>query len=170
MEHNGEVYGLKDVEFLKFLSLPKMTDQPLEIAMAGPPPVDDLEVAGWRCRSGPEISSTLERYRRYIQASRGEWSIAKNAYVKTRSGWFSDRSASYLASGRPVVLQATGFEHWLPTGNGVIEFSTLEEAKSALESINGNYQRHCRAARELAESFFDSGIVLRHLLDTAMAT
>ena len=114
VEHDGEIYALKDVEFVQYVGLPRMTEQPLELAMAGSPPVAEIEAVGWRCRSGPEVSSSIERYRGYIQGSRGEWSVAKNCYVKTRSGWFGDRSASYLASGRPVALQSTGFTKSAP--------------------------------------------------------
>jgi hypothetical protein len=170
VEYEGEVYGMKDVEFMKFLSLPQMMDQSLELAMVGRPPVDELEALGWRCRSGLEISSSLESYRQYIQGSRGEWSIAKNGYVRTHSGWFSDRSATYLASGRPVILQATGFERWLPTGEGLFQFSEPKDVLAAFEAINGDYERHCLAARELAETFFDSSKVLVKLLDVAMAS
>jgi len=168
LECDGEVYGAKDLEFPKFVRLPELTGEAFELAMAGESPVDGLELRGWRCRSGAEVSATWEGYRAYIQESRGEWSIAKNGYVKTKAGWFSDRSATYLATGRPVVVQSTGFERWLPSGIGVVPFSTLDEAVDAIRAVQGDYEKHCRAAREIAEATFDSSKVLGELVEAAM--
>jgi len=109
----------------------------------------------------------VDRYRAYIRGSRGEFSIAKNAYVRSRSGWFSDRSASYLASGKPVLLQDTGFGDWLPTGQGLLSFATLDQAVEGLARINADYEAHCRAARRLAEEYFDSDRALSSLLRLA---
>ncbi len=167
VEHEGKVYGLKNMEFLKFVDLPTLTGLNFEIAMAGNPPLENLAAAGWKCRDARPVSSTIENYQNYIQSSRGEWSIAKNGYVETRSGWFSDRSASYLASGRPVVLQSTGYEDWLEPGCGLLSFSTIEEASAALELINSNYEAHCLGARRMAEEYFDSKKVLSKLLTKA---
>jgi hypothetical protein len=169
--HNGERYGQKDEEFLRVLDLPKRTTQPLELVLAGVP--DDvarnLREAGWSVRGAGEPEGTeVPAYRSYIRASRGELSAAKHAYVKTRSGWFSDRSVCYLAAGRPVVVQDTGFGDWLPTGRGVFAFSTVEEAADRLERVNAAYDRHSRAAREIAEQVFAHDVVLPNLLDAAL--
>jgi hypothetical protein len=169
VEHRGRTYGMKDVEFRRFSCLPELTDQPLELAVSGATPIEDdrLRHAGWRIRDAIGVSSTLDAYREYIAASRGEWSVAKNGYVATGSGWFSERSANYLASGRPVVVQSTGFERWLPTGQGVLSFSTIEEAAAAVEEVAGNYEVHRKAALEIAGEYFDSNKVLTGLIERA---
>jgi len=169
VQYKGSVYGMKNVEFRKFWRLPELTDQPLELAMAGSPPVDEglLEQTGWRVRSALDVSKTFESYRSYIAGTRGEWSVAKNGYVATGSGWFSERSATYFASGRPVVLQSTGFERWLPTGQGVLSFSTAEQAAAAIDEVSGNYEVHCKAAREIGREYFDSRTVLTRLIEEA---
>jgi len=115
-------------------------------------------------RDAVEVSSDLDVYRRYIVQSRAEFTVAKDQNVRLRSGWFSDRSASYLAAGRPVVTQDTGFGNILPTGTGLFGFLTLEEAATAVEAINSDYRRHSRGAVELARTYFDSDVVLGRLL------
>ncbi len=170
VEFNGQVYGLKDMEFRKFQELPQRTAQALELASTGSFSTDELKALGWILRDARGISAAIEPYRKYIQQSRGEWSVAKNAYVKMHSGWFGDRSAAYLASGRPVILQATGYERWLPTGEGAFAFATLEESLEALDHINTDYRRHCRAARGLAADHFDARNVLNCLLEVALAS
>lgn len=169
VEYQGEIYGLKQEEFRKFRSLPQETNAVLELAMAGEPPEEDLASYGWRRRPARSISDTIDSYRRYIRDSYGEWSVAKSGYVKMRSGWFGDRSASYLASSRPVVLQSTGFERWLATGEGVFSFSTLEEAREAILVIQAAYGYHSRAAREIAEERFDARKVLPDLIASAIS-
>jgi len=109
-------------------------------------------------------------YRRYIQSSKGEWSIAKNGYVEAKSGWFSGRSACYLAAGRPVIVQDTGFGQVLPTGEGVLSFKTIDEAEAGIRELEGNYNRHAKAAHKIAEAYFDSDKVLNRLLQIAMNT
>ena len=168
IELGDKSYGLKDIEFLKFLDLPLLTGQRFELAMAGAAPVTNLEAIGWHCR-GPEISSSISQYRSYIHGSLAEWTIAKNGYVALRTGWFSDRSASYLASGRPVLTQSTGFEDWLPTGLGLFAFSTVEEAVAAIEELLGNYEKHCAAARDIAIAYFDSQSVLNKILGASLS-
>ncbi|MDQ3681405.1 MAG: hypothetical protein M3378_12895 [Actinomycetota bacterium] len=167
VEHEGIVYGMKDVEFVKFLHLPRAATGPFELAMDGPPPVPESRLVelGWRVADGLEVSATLERYRAYIAASRAEWSVAKQAYVATWSGWFSERSAAYLASGRPVVLQSTGFERWLPVGAGVLAFSDDDDLMAALDAVDRDYECHSRAARELAREHFRADMVLQAMLD-----
>src|SRR5262249_27125170 len=147
----GRSYGGKDVEFARFLDLPWHTPERLEAAISGDAPRERLVAAGWAGVDAHGISATLDDYRRYIQGSRGEWSVAKNAYVATRSGWFSTRSAVYLASGRPAVLQDTGFSAHVPTGPGLRAFSTPEEAVEALAAGRADYAAACGPARAGAE-------------------
>jgi len=168
--YDGVAYGMKDVEFVKFLPIPTLASERLELAIEGDSPVsaERLERLGWRVRSAWGVTKSLPRYREYIHESKGEWAVAKNCYVATRSGWFSERSAAYLASGRPTVVQATGFEDWLPTGEGVIPFTTIDECLSGLTEIAGDYDRHSRAAREIAEEFFEAGRILSPLVEISM--
>jgi len=154
----------KDTELLKFLKLPALTRVPLELAVGGNPPHELLEAAGWRVRSAQEVSESFEAYLSYIGASRGEFTVCKNAYVATNSGWFGDRSGVYLASGRPVIMQDTGFGDHLPTGEGLFAVRNVEEAAAAVEEVCGDYQRHSRAARAIAESYFSTNIVLSRFL------
>jgi hypothetical protein len=165
-----KTYGLKDLEFKKFLDLPSLTSVPLELALEGESPVphDTLGDKGWMVRKAWDVTESLPVYRNYIHSSRGEWCIAKNIYVDTCSGWFSERSAVYLASGRPVVAQSTGYETWLPTGEGLFSFSTSAEAAAAFEAIEADYVRHCRAARDLAETYFRADAVLEPLIAIAL--
>ena len=166
-EFRGEVYyWSKHHEFLKFLDLPRRTAQSFELSLAS---YDDqteelLEENGWRVRPAAELSADLDVYRRYIVDSRAEFTVAKDQNVRLRSGWFSDRSATYLAAGRPVVTQETGFSNTLPTGEGLFGFSTMDEIVAAVEEINSDYERHSAAAREIAREYFDAEKVLSRLL------
>jgi hypothetical protein len=164
---DGRTYGGKDVEFLRFLNLPSRTGAGLEIAVSGPAPRDRLSAAGWRVVDAWERSSTMEIYRDYIGGSLAEWSIAKEAYVASRSGWFSCRSACYLAMGRPVVVQDTGFSNVYPRAEGIWSFRTLDEAAAALDSVRADYARQCEAARATAETYFRAETVLEKLLRDA---
>lgn len=164
---DGDIYGGKNVEFMKFINLPSRVWVPIEIALSGPAPLDQLRQHGWQVVDGYEKSITMDAYRNHLGHSRGEWSIAKNVYVASRSGWFSTRSAAYLALGKPVVVQDTGFRRYLPIGCGLFAFSTLDEAVSAIERIESNYRLHCEAARTIAEEQFNSETVLTRLLDDA---
>ncbi len=123
----------------------------------------------WRLVDAHVSCGDLDSYRRYIQSSKAEWSVAKNGYVEGQPGWFSDRSACYLASGRPVVVQETGFSKVLPVGEGLVAFSTIEEAAEGIRAVEADYPRHRRAARRIAEEFFDSKKVLSQLLERALA-
>lgn len=165
--YNGVSYGQRDREFPRFINLPRMTDQPFRIAILGGN-TEMLVEHGWDAISGEVESLTSDMYRRFIRGSRAEFGVAKHLYVETRSGWFSDRSVCYLASGRPVLVQETGMSEWLPTGKGVVTFSTPEEALRGIESINADYSGHCRAAREVAVRYFAAERVLPLLLDEAM--
>jgi hypothetical protein len=169
LEFEGRVLGPKVDEFERFLSLPELAREPLELALAIDPDDPDrarLVAHGWLLED-PGLVSTPDRYRDYVCSSRGEFSCAKGGYAGTRGGWFSDRSACYLAAGRPVVLQATGFEDVLPTGLGVFAVQTVEEAAAALGEIRGDYARHSVAARELAREHFDGERLLGDALELA---
>ena len=165
---NGVVYRWsKHEEFLKILELPQKAGAGFELALSSYAEEDrELLVShGWRVRPGLEISTDLDVYRSYIQGSFGELTVAKDQNVRLRSGWFSDRSATYLASGRPVVTQETGFSNVLPSGQGLIGFSNLDEAVAAVDSILQDYRGHASAALAIAHSHFDHHVVLGALLD-----
>ena len=163
----GRRYGGKDVEFERFLDLPARTPEPLEVALAGPAPRERIAAAGWRVIDAHAVSATMADYRDYIVRSRGELSVAKNAYVATRSGWFSTRSASYLACGRPVVVQDTAWSAHVPSGPGLHPFTTADEAVAALAAIRTDYARASRHAREIAERHFAAGAVCARILADA---
>jgi GT2 family glycosyltransferase len=165
---DGEVYTWsKHVEFLKILGLPLRVSQPFELALASYEEADRqmLEEHGWRVRPALAFSSDLDAYRDYVRRSRGELTVAKDQNVRLRSGWFSERSASYLAAGRPVITQDTGFGSMVPTGEGLFAFSTIEHVLEAVEAINTDYRRHSHAATDIAREYFDAEIVLTRLLD-----
>jgi hypothetical protein len=124
-----------------------------------------LEASGWRITDPLIAAGTPDAFRRYVQESGAEFSVAQGIYVDTDSGWFSDRTTRYLASGKPVLVQDTGFSRSLPTGQGLVAFRTLEEAVRGAESIVADYAGHCRAAREIAERYFDSDVVLGRLME-----
>ncbi len=164
---DGEIYTWsKRVEFLKFIDLPRRSGARMELALSqcGPDDAALLRVHGWNVLDALEFSYDADAYRAYIAGSRAEFTVAKDQNVRLRSGWFSDRSASYLASGRPVVTQDTAFGNILPTGAGLFAFSTMQEAAEAVRRIESDYDRQRRAARRIAEEWFDSDIVLGRLL------
>jgi hypothetical protein len=171
IEYEGVIYGMKDVEFLRFIDLPQRQSSRLTLAMEGAPPVprSELHKRGWLIEDGLTVSKNLLSYRKFIASSRGEWSIAKHGYVATNSGWFSDRSASYMAMGRPVIVQSTGFENWLPTGEGLHSFATMDDAVAALGMVQADYARHRRRAREIAHEYFDARFVLSELIAQAIS-
>ena len=167
VELDGEQYAWsKHLEFLKFVDLPQRTRHRFELALSGCEDADRalLEGHGWRVRDGLKLSADIDDYRRYIFASRGEFTVAKDQNVRLRSGWFSDRSAAYLAAGRPVIMQDTGFGNVLPVGEGLFAFTTLDEAVEAVEQVDGDYERHSRAAAEIAREHFAHDHVLTRLL------
>jgi hypothetical protein len=123
-----------------------------------------LRSHGWRVRHALEFSMDADAYRNYVCQSRGEFTVAKDQNVRLRSGWFSDRSATYLSAGRPVVTQDTGFGNVLPTGEGLFEFATVDEAAAAVEAINSDYPRHRRAAAAIGREYFGHDVVLGRLL------
>ncbi len=167
---DGVAYRGKSVEFERFVTLPSMSALPLELAMSGPAPIERLRGSGWQIIDAYSISADPRTYRDYLARSFGEWSVAKNAYVASRSGWFSCRSACYLALGVPVIVQDTGFSRRIPSGEGILSFSTLDEARGAIEELVAEPERHARAARAIAEEYFDSDKVLGRLIEQALAT
>lgn len=175
LKYRGTTYAQKDVEFERFMDLPDMVpDVSLEIAVntgkTRRTPRGLLTRRGWHVVHPDQVCPDMDSYRSYIACSRAEWSVAKNGYVVGRSGWFSCRSACYLAAGRPVVVQDTGFSGVLPTGTGIVPYSTLQEAIDGIRDVESRYDIHCRAAREIAEQYFDSSLVLSKLLDESMAS
>jgi hypothetical protein len=193
LRFEGRLYAQKDYEFRRFVSLASLVAPvPVEIAMhgtrhatwqslagegspAGDRPGADgfdprqfLRAAGWRVVDAREVAGGLDSYRSYVLSSKGEWSVAKNGYVEGRPGWFSCRSGCYLAAGRPVIVQDTGFVSVLPTGVGVLSFSTTDEAAEAIRRVESNYHQHAQAAREIAEAYFAADLVLSRLIEEAM--
>ena len=170
VEWGGEIYHWsKHHEFLKFLDLPRLAARPFEMALA----CDDREVIGmlnghgWRVVDALALSKDILPYRDYILGSRGEFTVAKDQNIRLRSGWFSDRSASYLAAGKPVITQDTGFGNLLPTGRGLFAFRTMDDVLAALDAIETDYDGHGRAAREIAAEYFGAEAVIRSLLGRA---
>ncbi len=160
----GQVYGQKDVEFMKFLDLPRLTGAPLEIAVSGNVPRQHLQAAGWQIKDAHAESLTLNAFWQYIAGSAGEFSVCKNVYVATHSGFFSERAAAYLASGRPVVMQDTGFSRHLPCGRGLFAMRTVEEAAAAIDEIRAGYERHSAWARAVAAEHLATARVLPRFL------
>jgi len=168
VELDGELYHWsKHHEFLNILDLPRrVPDAVLELALSS---YDEqaralLEEHGWRVVAALPFSRDLDGYRAYVRGSRGELTVAKDQNVRLRSGWFSERSATYLAAGRPVITQETGFSNVLPTGEGLFGFTTVEEAAAAVDAVYSDYDRHARAAREIAHEYFDAQVVVGRML------
>ena len=169
LEYEGRILGPKSREFNKFIELPRLAGEPLELALTidpADPSVASLTAAGWRLESA-DVAASPARYRDYVAGSLGEFSCTKGGYAGTRCGWFSDRSECYLATRRPVVLQATGFEDLLPTGAGLFAVRTPEEAAEAIRRVRRDYAAHSAAARALAREHFDSDKLLGRLLAEA---
>jgi hypothetical protein len=170
---NGELRDSnKSVSYLEYIDLPRRTRQALELVTSlSDDEAEDrqlLESHGWRVRDAEEAAPDPYTYRSYIQSSRGEFGLAKPAYVSLGNAWFSDRTVCYLASGRPAVVQNTGPSSFLSDGLGLVRFSSVAEAIAALDEVEGNYTKHSRAARELAETYFSAPRVVRRLLDRAL--
>lgn len=169
INYKGDVfYWTKDREFEKFLDLPRKRNVPFELA-AG---VDDeirrrLIEHGWQQVDSVGISEDINRYREYIQQSRGEFTVARDQYVRPNTGWFSDRSACYLAAARPVITQETGFSKFLPTGKGLFSFRTIDDILAAIDEIESDFEANCRASREIAEEYFSAEKVIGSLMDRA---
>jgi hypothetical protein len=171
LQFRGEWYRTKYEEFQRFVDLPRRTGESFEVLLKHFSDDDEgvrvLRDHGWRVMKS-NVTADLIAYRDYIGCSRAEIGITKGAYVKGRSGWFSDRTASYLASGRPALVQSTGIELWLPAGSGILSFDTLQSAADAVRDLNANYDTHSSAAREIAAAYFDARKVLPAMLDVCM--
>ena len=168
-EYGGVMFGLKAHQFRKFIELPRRVPGTFEIALdihpADAPDLEALRQNGWRVVDPRQVVPDPDAFEAYIGGSDAEWSVAQGVYVGTNSGWFSDRTARYLAAGKPAVVQDTGFSRVLPVGEGLIAFRTLEEAVEGVRAIERDPRAHAEASRALAEAFFDSDHVLGRLLD-----
>jgi hypothetical protein len=164
--HRGREYRSKGVEFEKIIDLPWAVDVPLKVAVGGfNAPLHRLRFAGWEVVDAPTSTLTADSYQAFIQESAGEISVAKEIYVALGTGWFSTRSACYLAAGRPVVVQNTSFPDTLPTGDAIFPFTTPKEAAAAIEDITSRDRECCAAARDVATSHFSATGVLGRLID-----
>jgi hypothetical protein len=168
--YEGRTYGVKVHEFRKFVALPERAEQSFEIALDIYPgdtkDRDALVAHGWHIVR-PQAVADPGAFRRYVQTSGAEFSPAQGVYVGTRSGWFSDRTVRYLASGKPALVQDTGFRRTIPAGDGVIAFRTLDEAAAGAAKIARDYENQCIVAREITETYFDATKVLGRLVEEA---
>jgi hypothetical protein len=167
IESFADVGGNKDQEFVKFIDLPARTPQQFELAINGPQTL--LRQYGWETVDAMRVSRTPWAYRDFIHGSKAEFGVAKHTYVANGTGWFSDRTECYLASGRPALVQDTGWTAHLPAGEGLLAFATAEEAIDGIARINADYGRHAARAREIAREHFDASRVLSKLLEVACA-
>lgn len=173
VKYQGKIYAQKDVEFERYMDLPVLLPEThFELAVntgkTRRTPRDLLTQKGWHLVHPDDVCPDMDSYRSYIESSRAEWSVAKNGYVIGQSGWFSCRSACYLAAGKPVVVQDTGFSGVIPVGEGVLTFNTVDEAADQIHNIENNYARHAKTARVIAEEYFDSNKILSDLIDEIM--
>jgi hypothetical protein len=170
IEREGVFYGQKAHSLRPLIDLPSRVRKrflpALAIDAGEVRDLDALRANGWHLLDPFEVASTPQRYQQFIQGSWAEFGITKSGYVASRCGWFSDRSICYLASGRPVLAQETGFGSFLPTGEGLFAYRTIDDVVAAVEELGRDYDRHRRAARALSEEFFDSNRVLRRLLQS----
>jgi hypothetical protein len=168
VSYEGIIYGQKAHSFRELIELPRRTSEELVVALG----IDageerDLQLLAenrWQRLDPFEVAGTPAQYQRFVQGSKAELGIAKSGYVKSKCGWFSDRSVCYLASGRPVIAQDTGFGRYLPTGEGLFAFETGDEVVNTIDAMNRDYSRHAAAARHIAETYFCSDRVLSRLL------
>ena len=169
LEWRGDTwYWTKDREFEKFLELPRRRKVPFELATSVDEKIQTLlREHGWNQRGSVEISRDAELYRKYIQGSRGEFTVARDQYVRPNTGWFSDRTACYLAAGRPVITQETGFSKFMPSGKGLFGFRTMDDILAAVDAVESDYAGNCRAAAEIARNIFAAEKVLGSLMERA---
>src|SRR5213083_1555077 len=188
MDQDGQsvlVDNTKRIAFLEFLELPRHTSQPLELALyltdrdpegqarrkqADADAADRARLMqlGWRVRDSRDVAGNPDSYRAYVQRSRGEFSAAKPSCMMFQNAWVSDRTVCYLASGKPAVVQDTGASSYLPHGEGLFRFTSVEQAAAGVDEINRDYTRHCRAARDIAETYFDAERVLEPALNAVL--
>jgi len=172
LTYQGRWYRGKRASFTRLAGLPRrVPGQQFELALRRQHPDDERRALryGWHIAQAGRVAGDLDTYQDYLAGSRGEIGITKQAYVTAGSGWFSDRATHYLASGRPVITQATGAEAHLPTGAGLLVFDTCAQAAEAVEAVSRDYRRHCRAARELAADIFDYRVVLPPFVEACLA-
>ncbi len=164
--YKGVEYGHKNIEFEKFRSLPTMVKAPLEMAVSGLKDENSEIVRknNWSIKSAQKVTFSFNAFREYLQSCKGEFSVCKNMYTATNSGWFSDKSAAFMASGRPVIVQETGFSKYLPVGAGLFAVNNVDEAKEAIETIESNYEWHCEKAWEIANEYLSTNKVLGNFL------
>jgi hypothetical protein len=168
--YKGVNYRTKVPEYEKFHDLPKRVDVPLALAIGGyKTPFDEIRRNGWQTIDAQTATITPQNYQKFIADSAGEWSIAKNVYVDTRSGWFSCRTACYLAAGRPAVVQETGWSRHVPSGQGIIAFTTMEEATDGLKRVATNPVQHRVAAYDVAREYLAPDKVLPPMIDAIFA-
>jgi len=168
VEWNGVWYGQKAEEFMRIVELPRRVTAPLELCLAihpNEPDLSALQTNGWHLSEPRVHCATPDTYRQYIQTSRGELTAVKNGYAVGRTGWFSDRSACYLAAGRPVIIQDTGIGNYVPTGLGLLTFTDLHSAAGAVDEVERSYARHAAGAAAFAREHLDSDRVLPRLLE-----
>jgi hypothetical protein len=165
IESFADVGGNKDQEFVRVIELPSRTAQRFELAINGPQQL--LRQYGWDTVDAMAVSRTPWGYRDFVHGSKAEFGVAKHTYVANRTGWFSDRTECYLASGRPALVQDTGWTSHLPSGDGLLAFSDMDDAIAGIDRINADYDRHARRAHEIARAHFDARVVLPAFLDTA---
>jgi hypothetical protein len=164
-EWDGKIFGMKSTSFQPYFELPKMINERFELAIGSESaPRDELKAMGWIINNPAVVSKTPESYQKYISESKGEWSVAKDGYVSSNSGWFSERSAAYLMSGKPVIVQDTGFSKYIETGQGLFAFKEAEGMESIFNEVNRDYGFHSLRAREIALEYFHYEKVLKNLL------
>jgi hypothetical protein len=167
--YDGLTYGMKSHSFAPYMDLPRKMGPRFELAVGASAPSTELGEAGWILSDPHKVACDPWMYQTYLQRSKAEFSVAKHGYVVSRSGWFSERTACYLASGRPALVQDTGFSEWLRGGEGVVAFTNLNEAIAGAERIISQYQLHCTVARQIAETHFDSTKVIDGLLSNCFS-
>ena len=166
VEFNGTKYGQKETEFARFIDLPRRTPARMQIAVSGSHvPREELRSHGWSVLNADDVSSSLNSYQEYLRTSKGEFAVAKHVFVATNSGWFGHQQGYYMAGGRPVVLDETGFSAHLPVGCGLFAVKNVDEAAEAISEITGDFNRHSRCAREIATEFLDAPRVLAAFLE-----
>jgi hypothetical protein len=173
IEHGGVFYGQRAHMLRRLIKLPSLSDQPfllaLEIHSHETADIEALATNGWQLVDPHSVASDPSSYRRFVSTSRAEIGIPKSGYVESGSAWFSDRSACYLASGRPVIVASTGFERYVPSGEGLLSFRDVAEAAECVAAVNADYTQHSAAARRVAQEHLDSDLVLTGMLDTICA-
>ena len=166
ISYKGKQYGQKDIEFEKFIQLPTLVDAAIEVAVAGKNvPANRLESNKWKVVNGTEVTHTYNSFCRYVENAKAEFSVCKNVFVALNTGWFSDKSAVFLASGRPVVLEDTGFSQHLPCGLGLFAVKNVAEAGMAIKEIENNWEKHSKAAREIAVECLDTKVLLKKFMN-----